>query len=697
VSAATPGEVFAFAGFSLDARQRLLFGANGEPIPVTARAFDTLLYLVEHPDELIDKRTLMKAVWPSQIVEENNLNQTISIVRRALGETPGEHRFIVTVPGRGFRFVAAVGREERVGQAPALGGAAGSASPIEPPKEPYPPAAGPAGDRRQASPRRLWTLLLVLALGGMGGVAVAFWLFSRPHGVSEERPASVRASESAATVAATASASVAVVPFANLTGDATKEYFSDGMAEELINELTRVPGLKVPARTSSFAYKGRNIDVRQIARDLGVKTILEGSVRSAGDRIRVTAQLVNAESGFHFWSQSYDRNFGDVFKLEDEISAQIVEALKRTMNAELPSAAGQPPPAAATQAVPTKDPEAYRLFLQGNASPGVVGIPLFTQAILKDPGFARAYAARAWARVIVAAFGALTPGAVTEAERDAKQALMLDPSLAVAHEALGTVKAWQGDWLAAESSYERARQLDPGDADIYATHATLVLTSSGHQRQLEQDSLVAVGLAPATMRFAALLAEVYDQMGRTADALHYRDRAIALGGDNDILVRVVTTSAAIRGGHYDEAAEQSVSRQSPAMRAAGGDVVIRQVFAAVGNSGDRGAASKALRALLQRVRVSAPNELHKEDALIWATLLGDLDLAYDSANWCLEQFARLGTVGTTWGFLWQPEMRPFRLDPRFQALVARLKLFDYWEQYGPPDGCDLVGDRLVCR
>jgi adenylate cyclase len=484
-------------------------------------------------------------------------------------------------------------------------------------------------------------------------------------------------------------ASVAVVPFANLTGEAAKEYFSDGMAEELINLLTRVPGLKVPARTSSFAYKGRNVDVRQIARDLGVTTILEGSVRSAGERIRVTAQLVNAQTGYHLWSQTYDRDFGDVFRLEDDISAQIVEALKSSMNAQLT--------AAATQVAPTKDPEAYRLFLQGDSGPPTAGILLLNQAILRDPDFARAYGARARQRAVAAALGNLTPGALADSEQDANKALALDPTLADAHQALALVKAWQGEWLAAESSYERARQLDPADAFTYLNRASFVLTSSGHLRQAEEESLAAVGLAPANARAAGVLAEVYDQMGRTDDALHYRDRAIALGGRGDVLVQLVGISASLRSGHYDAAAEPTLAVESPGMRSASASAVVRQVFAAFGNPDDKAAAAQTLRALLQRLRLSEPDELHREDAMIWATKLSDLDLAYEYANWCLDQFARSGTVGTTWGFLWSPEMRPFRQDPRFQAFVARLRLFDYWKQYGPPDDCDLVGERMVCR
>src|SRR5215831_19185231 len=226
--------VYEFGDFRLHAAQRRLTArADGRPIELTSKALDTLHFLLQHPGELLDKSTLIAAVWPNVVVEENNLNQVVSALRRALGDGSGGRRFIVTVPGRGYQFVAPV-RTMRGELA-----------------SPPPVVHAPASDRT----------------------------------------------------------SIAVLPFASLSNDPEKDYFGDGIAEELIHLLARVPGLKVPARTSSFAYKGRNVDVRQVARELGVGMLLEGSVRSAGDRIRVTAQLIETDSGFQVWSRTYERRF----------------------------------------------------------------------------------------------------------------------------------------------------------------------------------------------------------------------------------------------------------------------------------------------------------------------------------------------------------------------------------------------------
>ena len=180
--------------------------------------------------------------------------------------------------------------------------------------------------------------------------------------------------------------SIAVMPFTNLSGDPSKDYFSDGMSEELLNLLARVPGLQVAARTSSFAYKGREVDVREIGKELGVETVLEGSVRQAGDQVRITAQLIDAETGFHLWSETYDRKLADIFQVQDEIAKAIVDRLR----IELAPAEQQ---AAQRQQVPTQNVEAYELYLQGRAIWKRRGeenlkraIEFYQQAIARDSG-----------------------------------------------------------------------------------------------------------------------------------------------------------------------------------------------------------------------------------------------------------------------------------------------------------------------
>jgi hypothetical protein len=186
-------------------------------------------------------------------------------------------------------------------------------------------------------------------------------------------------------------------------------------------------------------------------------------------------------------------------------------------------------------------------------------------------------------------------------------------------------------------------------------------------------------------------------MGRTPEALKYADLASELGaGDTStaILSGAVHGTAALREGQYNEALLQSLS---PAMRTPEATATVKRVFAAFGKPQDRPAAARALRQLAKQLDAAGPAQRQREPLVIWPVMLGDLDFAFESANHWIDVDSREGSVGISWGFLWMPEMHAFRADPRFQTLTRRLRLYDYWRQYGPPDGCDLAGERLSCR
>ena len=314
-------------GFSLDARQRVLWGPDGRPIPLSGRAFDTLLFLAEHPNELIDKRTLLKAVWPNVIVEENNLNQNISLVRRALGDTPEEHRFVVTVPGRGFRFVPPVTRLDAPEATPAV--------------------TSPTGDAKKPKASVPWVsgIAAAAALAVLAGYLLVH-AFNRAAVQSTSPP-----SESVVIP------SLAVLPFVNMSADKDQEYFSDGLSEELMNELAQLPGLRVTGRTSSFAFKGHNEDLRAIGQKLGVTNVLEGSVRKSGTQLRITVQLIKCSDGSHVWSDTYDRELNDVFAIQENIASAVAKALSVTLgvDAQAPTYGG------------TRNFEAYDHFLKGRS------------------------------------------------------------------------------------------------------------------------------------------------------------------------------------------------------------------------------------------------------------------------------------------------------------------------------------------
>ena len=348
---------------------------------------------------------------------------------------------------------------------------------------------------------------------------------------------------------------IAVLPFANLTGDASKEYLGDGMAEELINTLNKVQGLKVPARTSTFAYKGRNTDIRQIAKDLGVGTILQGSVRAADNRIRITAQLINAQDGLHLWSESYEEEFTDLFKLQDTLATAIMTALQPNLHAAAETAVSQAPP--------TQDVEAYQLYLQGSSLADRISeenenraIEYFQQAIARDPKFARAYAGVA--SRLQQAGGTIGVRPIENwaaAEQAARQALALDPSIASAHAVLANINTQRGNWMEAQTHSAASLSLGGNDGDVHTSRA-LFLARVGKRADALAETRKAMELAPANPSVIAQLASRYSANGRDAEALKYASLAIDLGYPRDTTpLPAVHLNAALRAKRYAEAAE----------------------------------------------------------------------------------------------------------------------------------------------
>jgi TolB-like protein len=620
---------YEFSGFRLDPQQRLLMVKDGAPIPLAPKAFETLLYFVERRGELLEKSTLMKAIWPNIIVEENSLNQNISVIRRALGESPGEHRFIVTEPGRGYRFVADVGVV------------------AEPPSTflQSPPAGSPVTPAPPAAP-------------------------------AQRR-------------------SIAVLAFANLTGDPAKEYFSDGMAEELIHTLARIPGLKVPSRTSSFAYKERSTDVRQIARDLDVSVVLEGSVRSAGERIRVTAQLIDGQNGFHVWSEHYDREFGDLFKLQDELARAIVDALRLTMDELLAGHSMHKPP--------TRDLEAYQLYLQAIGMQFTApshsmprAMRMLERAVELDPLFARAHSAIAALRALAIVLDAPLPGTLAESEREALRSLALDATVGSTHAALGTIYAAQGKWISAEERFRDALARDAGDPSVQLSYG-MHLGTVGFLRSYAKVSLNVHRLAPAWIASVLGLAVVHMLLDEPATAHRFAELAVDLGiAPTTGPLSDVLAQLALREGRYDEAVDFTLAGL-PAGIAVDGGADIRQLFSVLRDRGSPGAPIEALNTLRARAAPAEMTPFMKRRFMVWYTLLGALDQTFEIFTESLDYFARSGTIGSAWAFLWMRELLPFREDPRFQSLCRRMGLFDYWNKFGPPDHCELRNGKLICR
>ncbi len=664
--------VYEFQSFHLDTERRQLRAAgSAQAIHVSPKVLETLVYLVEHRGELVEKEALMKAIWPRVVVEENSLDRNISTLRRVLGERAGENRFIATLPGRGYRFVADV-RELDPEQLPAVPARSAMFS-------------GTAGGQRAsaahaAGRRRVARLMLGLA-------SIALVLFAAGI-ITDPRTSGV-----AGGVGMPPPASVAVIPPMNLTGDPSLQYVGDGIATELIYSLARVTGIKVSAVTSSFAYRGRDVDVREIARDLGVSTVLEGTLQGAGDTVRLTVQLVDAETGFHIWLQTYERPADDLVGVPAELAEEIVQSLSPSLHAGISGAGSKRP---------TTSPEAYRLFLQGNALIGASetnlnrALSLYDAALALDPGFARALAARATTRLVLVMRGSSPLASMEAAEHDARRAIELDPDVANAHAALGAVLFGRRQWLEAEAAYQTALVKSGNDPMILGDHTVLV-ASAGRLRAALKEAENAYGQAPLSLPAIMRRGMVYSILEQDDAALRDANLGMSFGAPSDAGgLAFLLAGAAHRAGRHADAAAHLDAFMSPDARAAGGTAAVALAYAAAADPAKRAAAAAALRGLESKLMLDDPEQRTAPWLLMLYTMIGDLDAAYAVGNRALDEQDRSGWVGAEWFVIWLPSTAPFRKDPRFHAFATRLKLTEYWAAFGPPDGCRLAYAQVQC-
>jgi tetratricopeptide (TPR) repeat protein len=404
----------------------------------------------------------------------------------------------------------------------------------------------------------------------------------------------------------------------------------------------------------------------------------------------VTAQLVDAQSGYHVWSQTYDRKFADIFKLQDELAKGIVEQLLGKIGATSADSGITPPS--------TQNVEAYELYLQARALASVSMGPslhrplqLLNQALTLDPSYVDAWEARANVRTVLASFVDLSLPEMQEAERDARQAEALRPN--AGQGALAYIHYLLGRWSEAEREYQVALatvdRTEPITHRAYALH----LAATGRLKAALEEANEAYRLAPADLISIMIAGDVNLALERDAEALKFADLASGLGDPTHIANRMYALIA-LREHRAEEASARFISGLSEAERAAGGAELIKLVALATADPARIPEARNALDGFTRRLPPDSVSNL----LLFMYTQVGAFDKAYAMANRALDarsrnyQWVDLGPF-----VLWTPEMRPFRRDVRFQQLVTRLKLIDYWKQYGSPDDCDLRGATLTCR
>ena len=344
--------LYEFGEFQLDAAKRLLRRRDGTPVPLTPKVFDTLLYMVEHNDGVLDKERIMEAVWPDSIVEENNLAQAIWKLRQVFEEKPGSHNYIVTVPGRGYRFVAEVIKRS----APPIGEIA-EELPANALDEATPADVATSGETKveEHKPSTNFAWRWVAAAIAILALLAFFFLKGRSPRSSA---ANASSGNTPAVPAQIPDKSIAVLPFENRSRDPDNAYFADSIQDEILTRLAKIADLKVISRTSTQHYKTAPTNLPEIAKQLGVSHILEGSVQKSGDAVRVNVQLIKAATDAHVWADTFDRKLTDVFLVESDVAKAIADQL----GARLTGREEQ-----AVAAKPTDNLEAYDAYLRGLA------------------------------------------------------------------------------------------------------------------------------------------------------------------------------------------------------------------------------------------------------------------------------------------------------------------------------------------
>lgn len=454
---APPAHVYEFGDFRLDVAKRVLWRGS-EQVPLTSRVFETLLFLVEHHDTVLDKERLMEAIWPDSIVEENNLTQNISTLRRVFGEAPGANRFIVTIPGRGYRFVADVRSSENGAEPAEKSFSVASDEAMRPSV-----AIDSRRSTRSTATGKTKLVRIALALLLIGALITAGVFTFQIH--KKPQPATSTATSSLPAPAATISGkSIAVLPFENLSSDPENAYFAAGIQDDVLASLAQIHDLKVISRTSVMPYQTpHGHSMREIAQALGVANVLEGSVRRIGNRVLVNVQLIDARNDRHLWAERYDRTIADSIGLQGELATQIAAALKTTL---------APEEMARFAAKPTANSEAYVLYLTAlgkETTDWSAAEQLYVQATTVDPTFALAYAR---ASLLNSSISSKNNGVDQErkekARAQAEEALRLSPTLGEAHTALGLCLYWgEKKYNAALKEFEVAAQISPNNAKIY--------------------------------------------------------------------------------------------------------------------------------------------------------------------------------------------------------------------------------------
>jgi TolB-like protein/DNA-binding winged helix-turn-helix (wHTH) protein/Tfp pilus assembly protein PilF len=628
-----------FGVFELDLRAGEL-RKHGLQVRLQEQPFQVLAMLLEHPGELVTREELQKKLWPADtfVDFDHGLNKAISKIREALSDSAESPRFVQTVARRGYRFLADV---KAVDTVPVRSQNLATQSHPTAEVRDRPDRADKLPTLYRLLPSLTWKALVLVALLLAG--ALTAW---RVHSRNNPSPV-IR--------------SLAVLPLESLSSDASQDYFADGMTDELISDLGQISALRVISRTSVMRYKHTRKPLPQIARELNVDAVVEGTVLRSGDQVRITAQLIEASADKHLWSQSYEGELRDTLALQNQVASAIADQIRINVN---------PQEQAALKTVRVVNPQAYESFLKGRyfwnkrTADGLkVALAYFNQAIEEDPNYAQAYSGLADTYALLGdwQYAVMTPKeALPKAKAAATKALELDGALGEAHNSLEfCLDGFDWDFNSAGKEFQRAIELNPGYATAhhwYAWHLSLL----GRHDEAIAEMKKAEALDPLSLIINADLAELLVLAHSYDESIRQSRKTIEMD-PNFALAHNQLAQAYLQKHMNDDA----IAELQKALHLSGGSsTVLANLARAYAATGKRSEVIKLLNDLKKR---SNPIYSHGSEIAVVYVALGDKDQAM---NWLEKGYEERFNPGV----LLRPGFDSLRSDPRFEDLVRRIGL-----------------------
>jgi TolB-like protein/DNA-binding winged helix-turn-helix (wHTH) protein/Tfp pilus assembly protein PilF len=600
---------------------------DGQMVRLPPKAIDTLLVLISHAGQPVEKDAIIAAVWPDTFVEENNLAHHISVLRRTLGSGKDGRAWIETIPKRGYRFVGEVKEE---------------AEPADDMAQTAPAEFSRTVTRFRPARRRLVVGLAGLGIGVL--VGVIWWLNHRDP-------------------SAPLFQSLAVLPFQNLSSDSNQDYVSDGLTEALGSELAKIRALRVISRTSVMRYKGDRKPLPEISRELNVGAVVEGSVARFGDRVRVSVQLLDGAKDRHIWAESYERDFGEIPKLWTEVAAAIAREIRVQIQPDHRTRL-------AGRAVSRAAFEAYlrgRYYWNKRTPENIhKAIAFLRKAIDEDPAYARAYAGLAdcYNQLGTVLIGSQPPTEIRPvAIAAARKALEIDPELSEAHAALAYAKLYDWEWVAAEQGFQRAIQLNPSYASAHLWYAHYLSMRKRPDEALREVRL-AYQLDPLSPIIQTQIGWILQHGGRYDEAIRELQKVLETDPDYLWALWRIGSSYASKSMFQEgiDALEKAaaLSQRSPSILG-----TLAETYGLAGRRVDARKILNELEALSRRRYVPAIAFAHAYIGL------GDSEKVLE---W-LEKAYQQREQGIAWLAVWN-ENGAYRSDPRLHQLIRRVGLPD---------------------